>query len=169
MKSWWTLYLTLPWDRKLLWTAVLLALIPVLVSFIKERTSVPAPAHEDAAALQVDTHIPRGFVLVPIEVQNYEALDSILGRFGIVDLLQAGFGEGQSQRLVARNVRILRAPQNPSHFAVLIQESEAQGLLAHGGAFTVVVKRPDQAGTEFVKAPGKDRAQRKRKIVYEGD
>ncbi len=106
--------------------------------------------------------IPRGFVLVPIEVQNYEALDSILGRFGNVDLFQAG---GESQKLVARNVRILRAPQNPSHFAILVTEDKAGEILKSGGVFTVIVKRPENDGTEFVN----NEKTKRRKIVYEGD
>src|SRR4051812_35626944 len=59
----------------------------------------------------IDTLIPAGFVIIPIDVQNYESLDSLLGKFGVGDLFK---GEGKNGRLVARNIRILRAPKNPS-------------------------------------------------------
>lgn len=153
---------TLGWDRKVLLSAALLSLIPVCGSLF--FSSEPPPSASRARAAQVDTMIPKGFVLVPIEVQNYESLDSILGQFGIVDLLIPAGGDGQPNRLVARNVRILRAPQNPTHFAVLIRESEVPQILQQGGLFTVIVKRPEQGGTEIVKAQAKKR----RKIVYEG-
>jgi len=153
----------LGWEKKIFLYAGILSLVPVL-SLVIGRAPAPPQAGPNAPE-SVDTLIPRGFVLVPIEVQNYEALDSILGRFGVVDLFQAGPVEGQSQRLVARNVRILRAPQNPTHFAILIAEDQVGQVLSQGGVFTVIVKRPEAAGTEFVKSP----KTKKRTIVYEGD
>mgnify|MGYP000956954962 CR=1 FL=1 len=147
----------LAWEKKILLYAGVLSLIPLVG--LSLQPARPAPKKEIA---EVDTLIPQGFVLIPIEVQNYEALDSILGRFGLVDLFQAGEGQG---RLVARNVRILRAPQNPTHFAVLVAENRVDEILKNGGLFTVIVKRPGGAGTEFVTTAQPKR----RKIVYEGE
>ncbi len=153
---------TLDWEKKVMLYAGVLALFPLL-AYAVNSTPPPPPATRHQPR-DVDTLIPKGFVLVPIEVQNYEALDSILGRFGLVDLFQAGADNGPGQRLVARNVRILRAPQNPTHFAILIAEDEVPRVLKSGGLFTVIVKRPDQVGTEFVKNPNLKR----KKIVYGG-
>lgn len=153
----------LGWDKKVLLYAAVLSLVPVL-GMLLSRAPEPLPM-ERIESRAVDTMIPKGFVLVPIEVQNYEALDSILGQFGVVDLFQAGPAEGTSQTLVARNVRILRAPHNPTHFAILIVEDEVPRVLKHGGIFTVIVKRPEDVGTEFVKS----HKQKRRTIVYEGD
>jgi hypothetical protein len=119
MKKWWILYLCLPWDKRILWAAAALSLPPIGLSLLAPSAPSTSVARETAA--QVDTRIPKGFVLVPIEVRNYEALDSILGPFGIVDLYQGEARDGSDQRLIARDVRILRAPKNPSHFAVLIR------------------------------------------------
>lgn len=153
----------LGWEKKIFFYAGILSLLPVLAFTLGARPEPPpAPHHQPT---NVDTLIPRGFVLVPIEVQNYEALDSILGKFGMVDLFQAGPSEGSPQRLVARNVKILRAPQNPNHFAILIAENEAPAILKTGGLFTVIVKRPAEIGTEFVK----ERPSTRRKIVYGGE
>ena len=152
----------LGWDRKILLSAALLSALPALATiFIQKTADAERPTEKPAA---VDTLIPKGYVLVPIEVQNYEALDSILGRFGVVDLFQGGQETGQNQNLVARNVRMLRAPQNPSHFAILIREEEVARILKQGGLFMVIVKRPEQSGTEFVNTMKPKR----RKIVYEG-
>ncbi len=98
-----------------------------------------------------DTYIPSGFVLVPIEIQNIEGLDSILGQFGVVDLFQPAL-EGQNRgRLVARRLKILRAPLNPSHFAVLAPEHQASEIVRHVGPFFVVIQNPKETGTHFVK------------------
>jgi hypothetical protein len=66
---------------------------------------------------------------------------------------------------VARNVRILRAPQNPSHFAILVLESQVKEILNSGAPFFVVVKPPGKSGTEFVK----DEIPARRSITYERD
>lgn len=153
----------LPWEKKIFLYAGLISLLPLLALTVGAAPEAPPPGRNQPA--DVDTLIPKGFVLVPIEVQNYEALDSILGRFGLVDLFQAAESPGQNQILVARNVRILRAPQNPTHFAVLIVEEEVPRILKGGGLFTVIVKPPAAAGTEFVK----NHNPKRRKIVYGGD
>lgn len=116
------------------------------------RTRETATAPEDAS-----TFIPAGFVLVPIEVANYESLDSILGQFGVVDLFLPTDGNqtGQKRRAikVASRLKILRAPLNPSHFAVLARESEASQLVGQTGPFVVIVQNPKNSGTGIVSTP----------------
>jgi hypothetical protein len=106
-----------------------------------------SPHSETKSKDSVDTLIPAGYILIPIEVQNYESLDSLLGQYGIVDLFK---GDGRDGKLVAKNIRILRAPLNPSHFAVLAPESEASAILAQAGNFYVAIKSPNQLGTQIV-------------------
>ena len=108
-----------------------------------------ARASEDPVS--ASTLIPAGFVLVPIEVANYESLDSILGNLGVVDLYQPSEIPGKRARKVAEHLKILRAPLNPSHFAVLARESESALLVSHQGPFTVIVQNPNRAGTGLVK------------------
>lgn len=163
MKRWLALQKMLSpssWETKTLYTAAVIALIPIGLSHFR---SEPVAGSSDSRqrVTSADTHIPRGFVLVPIEIMNQEALDSLLGAYGYVDLYQSS-NEGAPQSLVAKNVRILRAPQNPSQFAVLVRESETSHLLAHGGRFTVTLKRPENATTNFVQR----QKPKSRKIIY---
>jgi len=97
----------------------------------------------------VDTFIPAGFVLVPIDVINFEALDSVLGQYGIVDLFAVTGPEERSRSLVASRIRILRAPKNPNHFAVLASSDEAANLVRHTGGFFVVLQNPNGSGTKL--------------------
>ncbi len=99
----------------------------------------------------VDTFIPAGFVLVPIEVLNYESLDSVLGRFGVVDLYSADPSTGKKAEKVASRIRILRAPRNPNQFAVLAPEEESTDLVKDGSGYFVVVQNPKLGGTVFEK------------------
>lgn len=158
----WLVYSDWKWEKKILFSAAGLSLLPLVALSLWTQEPDVQDAHR--RALDVDTYIPKGFVLVPIEVRNYEALDSVLGKFALVDLYQGGSSDSPRQHLVGRNVRLLRAPQNPSHFAVLVQESDVAGLIHAGAQFTVTVKRPGEAGTQFVK----DSVKSSRKIVYEG-
>ena len=126
--------------------AGLFALIWDLGSPKKDAEMIQPESPETAA-----TYIPAGYVLVPIEVANYESLDSILGKFGVVDLFRPPLGEHGRPVKVAERVKILRAPLNPSHFAVLVRDADAPRLVTEGGAFTVVVQNPSRTdGTRFV-------------------
>ncbi len=157
MKSWAEKYNRLSWESRMLILLGGISFLPALFSLW-----TPAPVEATRTEVRLDTHIPRGFVLIPIDVQNYEALDSILGPYGIVDLFKVG-PENKAGALVARNVRLLRAPHNPSHFAALVPESEAPRIFDHGGSFVVVVKPLDAAGTKFVTGKPKGR-----RIIYGG-
>lgn len=110
-----------------------------------------------------DTYIPAGYVLVPIEVANYESLDSILGQFGVVDLYTPAPPGGGRPIRVAEKIKILRAPLNPNHFAVLAPEDESPRLVSHQGPFTVVVLNPRRAGTglEKTRFPSQDESSEK--------
>ena len=151
------------WEIRMLFAAAVLAGIPAVLMSLS-GSSAPPPENRSGAPSGVDTFIPKGFVLVPIEVTNYEALDSILGKFGVVDLYQPAAPAGDRAKLVARNVRLLRAPQNPSLFAILIRESDSERILRFGATFQVILKRPEKVGTEFVKSS----PVRHRRIVYDG-
>lgn len=149
------------WEQKMIGAAAGLAILPLFFSLAGGGKAQPQVPNVSFSA---DTEIPHGFVLIPIEVTNYEALDSVLGKFGVVDLFLPGESGGPLKRLVARNVRILRAPQNPSHFAVLVPEGQSGEILRFGGSFLVSVKGRNAPGTEFVES----KKTTHRKVVYGG-
>jgi len=113
-----------------------------------------------------DTYIPAGHSLVPIEVANYETLDSLLGPFGVVDLFTAEPGHPESSKRIAYRVKILRAPRNPSHFAVLVPFEQAAKILRFPGPFLVSVQNPKSVGTVFEK---EKRGKRNRIIFSTGE
>jgi len=112
--------------------------------------------HSPEGVEAADTFIPAGYVLVPIEVANFESLDSILGKYGVVDLFLPASGLKGRPRKIASRIKILRAPLNPSHFAVLAHESTSQSLVSESGPFTVVVRNPKNAGTGIVNSEAAD-------------
>jgi hypothetical protein len=94
-------------------------------------------------------------------------LDSILGQHGVVDLFRPSDTPNGRPIKVAERVKILRAPLNPSHFAVLAPESESAALVAYPGAFTVVVQNPKERGTRFVNTSRGGRFRRTSRITVE--
>lgn len=138
-------------DTKIYLAAFLvLGLIVITLSFTKEE-SPRLPAAPEAPN-SVDTFIPRGFVLVPIELANAESLSSLIGDLGgVVDLYLAG-GESKRNIKVATRIKLLRAPLNPNQYAVLVKESDSSKLLSVTGPFIAVVQNPDSKGTELAQS-----------------
>lgn len=137
------------------WTPWLITIAgAALMAFVWDlRTPGRSAGHElptETPPESVATMIPAGYVLVPIEVSNYESLDSILGQYGVVDLYKSSDRPGGAPTKVAEHIRILRAPNNPNHFAVLATESESPSLVRYNGAFQVVVQNPKSSGTKVV-------------------
>ena len=126
------------------WTLMFLvsSLMAIVCSW-KEPTQVAS------APLELDIMIPAGFVLLPVEVENYESLDSVLGQMGVVDLYQNQNGKSQ-RRLVASFVRILRNPHNPNQFSILVPEKNAAAITNNFGPYFVSL-RPRKTGTGFEK------------------
>lgn len=121
---------------------VLLGVITLIgVGFFPRSESAAEPAKVEPQS--VDTFIPAGFVLVPIEIENQSALDGIIGNAAIVNLFPvARQGEKRNRRPVAEHVRLLRAPLNPSQFAVLVDENLAPELVRQEGPFFVMIENP---------------------------
>lgn len=142
-------------------------LIPIcglLLSFVFAWLATSSPTTTvPQDPLGLDTYIPRGYVLVPIEVQNYESLDSVIGQYGVVDLYRSHDLIQKKGRPLAKAVKLLRAPKNPSQFGVLVPEEDAPLLVKQGEPFYVVVQRPDKSGTSFEKAKAKVKSM----VVYE--
>jgi hypothetical protein len=114
----------------------------------------------------IDLLIPAGQSLVPIEVANYETLDSLLGPYGVVDLFFVDPNQPGTGKKIASMVKILRAPKNPSHFAVLVSASMAPQILKFQGPFIVSVQNPKyQMGTKLEKDVVK--TPRHSRILYE--
>lgn len=128
---------------------ILLLLICIWVS---EWSLFKTSDQPEQISKTADTLIPLGHVLIPIDILNSENLDSLLGNHGVVDLY---FHQKHKNILVARRLKILRAPLNPNHYAVLVKESKAQQILKYTGPFIVSLQNPKTHGTKIVKQKAK--------------
>ena len=69
---------------------------------------------------------------MPIEVENKEALDSLVGAFGMVDLY-APEKEGPSWRQIGSRMKLARS--ETGFMSLLVPEQDALKLLAEEGPF----------------------------------
>jgi hypothetical protein len=132
-----------------------------LVLVISSKSTVPAPpVAGDNEQDSLSTFIPAGQRIVPIEILNSDALDSILGRYGYVDLYLPG-----QRRAFARGVRIVKSIDSSGAWAAIVAETMADELIANGARFQVAVQpskgHPTQTQRAIERAP--------RAIVYEGN
>lgn len=105
--------------------------------------------------------VPDGFVLVPIEPLNFETIDALIENHAYIDLYHStdehGYqgdqsGTKQRKRLIARGLPLLRAPKNPSKFAVIVKESDSDILAKLGVPVLVVVRKgPPKGGYPAVR------------------
>lgn len=104
----------------------------------------PSPeAAEEPPPVHADSLVPEGHVLVPIEVANMEALESLVGPFGMVDLYAPG-EEGKALRKVGSRMKMVRSPEQPSFISLLVPEKDALKLLTEEGPFRVTVLNPSE-------------------------
>ncbi len=97
----------------------------------EKTTTPPSPFY-------ADTIIPKGFVLVPIEIANIQALSGLIDEFGVIDLYG---GESQEKSVqLASHVKILKAPLNPSQYAVMVTEELSQEIMRFKGPYWAVVQ-----------------------------
>lgn len=149
---------TLLKNNLLLIAFVLLGGIAFMVRPAAEEKEVPT-SFNAAETKSADTFIPRGFVLVPIEIVNAESLSSLVGDVGgVVDLYLASTEKQKGGLKVGSRLKLLRAPLNPQQYAVLVRDAESVRLLQHPGPFVAVVQNPDAQGSQ-ISSSGPSRVQ----------
>lgn len=132
-----------------------------LISYIATRTTSEPKDMVIPEPKSVDTFIPRGFSLVPIEVANADSLASLIGDVGgVVDLYLASTEKQKGGSKVGSKLKLLRAPLNPQQYAVLIRDTESSRLLSYTGPFIAVVQNPEETGAQLTSSsPAKIRVE----------
>lgn len=108
----------------------------ILYYLLNQNPSAPMKEKPEPP-LTTDTYIPPGHVLVPIQVENGEALGAVMGAFAVVDLYSEIDGHSN---LIAGKVKLIRAPLNPKQFAVLVSESMSSQIMQVKVPFSVVLQ-----------------------------
>lgn len=92
---------------------------------------------EKKRPLYADTLIPKGQVLIPIELANAEAVAGLIDQYGMIDLYS---GVENNSVLIASRIKILRAPLNQNQYAVMVSETHSREIMKFKGPFVAVVQ-----------------------------
>ncbi len=115
----------------------------LIVILYVELSAKPAAQNPES----VDTYIPAGFVLVPIELQNADSLSSMIGDFAVVDLFTGLDGR---QERVGRSLKLIRAPLNPERLAVFVPDDQVASLLKIPGPYWAALQNPNNKGSASI-------------------
>ncbi|MDZ4082191.1 MAG: hypothetical protein U1E10_04590 [Bdellovibrionales bacterium] len=141
--------------RLWMFTSTAAILMMLLLSFASTQSSVASSKRESNAGLSLIEQVPDGFVLVPIEPLNFETIDALIENHAYVDLYLSSGEENfisdssatdRRKRLIARGLPLVRAPRNPSKFAVLVKEADTAVLMRLGAPVLVVVRKGPPKG-----------------------
>lgn len=126
----------------LLGSFIVLGILALLLKPSKEEAVIAETGAP--AGPSVDTFIPAGYVLVPIELVNGESLSTLVGDMGgVVDLYLSSNEDKRKSIKVGSKLKLLRAPLNPQQYAVLVKDAESSRLLSYSGPYLAVVQNPD--------------------------
>ncbi|MFN3698162.1 MAG: hypothetical protein ACK4VO_12055 [Pseudobdellovibrio sp.] len=92
----------------------------------------------------LDTFIPRGHVLVPIELENIETINGLIENFGVIDIYLGNKLTNDSKKILNK-VKIIRAPLNPNKFAILLNDDAAKYFMKYDGQFVGAVQNKTEA------------------------
>ena len=107
---------------------------------------------------QVSDSIPLGFVMVPIELENHEAVSDLISSYGVVDL----YSKPEYSSIPHKFAEAVRAVRlQTGRFSVLIPENKVSLFLKSSLMFHAVVQNPKAKGSRIL------RPRKKRSIRFE--
>lgn len=114
----------------------------------------------------LDTYIPIGKNLLPIEIANAEYLDPLIGPDGgVVDLYQVANESNRGVKIASR-IKIVRSPNSTLSFSAYITDEQTQQIMNFPGPFRAVVQNPNAAGSEVKQIQNTVKPQQKIQIEY---
>jgi hypothetical protein len=149
---------------------VVFAILGVVAFFTTESGSNSTKDNADKSnevAPAIDTLIPKGYVLVPIELTNAEPLGSLIGSTAVVDLYLSSFEKAKAGYKVGSRIKLVRAPLNPQLFAVLVKDLESEKILAQPGPYFAVLQNHQEAGATIQEQASTKSKTTKLEITYQ--
>jgi len=96
-----------------------------------ENTNVPKELEVNLSLM-----IPEGHILYSFEASNFDNIEPILEAFNIVQVYNPVNGQ-----LLAKNIKMLRAPKDPSQLAFVVPVNIANKLALFGLEFKIAVQK----------------------------
>ncbi len=132
----------------------------------RSSTPMPSTSISTTKSPSLDTFVPKGFVLVTLQLANADAIDPLIGQYGMVDLYEAlpahpAFEAEETQRhnkphqdlLIATHLKVIRAPNNQKLFGALVPEESRKLIQRLSLPVFAVIQRPDAQPTNKENLP----------------
>ncbi len=152
--------------KKPIWILVTLALMGVMLTIFQQKDIEPPKRSQEESA-SLDTFIPAGFVLVTLQLINSDSIESMIGSYCLVDLYpgsnEPDFQLEKMAKPIAKRLRLIRAPNNPSLFGVLVPEEDPVVIQKLAGPVFAVIQGPN---AKALPAPVRVTPKRYRSIKY---
>ena len=150
---------------------LIVSFIALVIVYFSLKNKTDQKVNNTDNPVLADTFIPKGYVLVPIELRNMATIKSLIGAYGLVDLYAES--EQKSNSLVVSKVKIVRAPLNSELYAVLVTDSQASEIIkSPQGFWAAVQNRHNYLDTKKQSETRQKQPQRTQSVeieYYEGD
>lgn len=140
----WTEYLI-----KKYWTHCIILIFLFAFSIISKF--LPLLSKETPKTASLDSLVPKGFVLMPIEIRNSQDIQSIIGSYGVVDLYAYSAHTGLPEVLAASALKVLPPSTEEGSFTALVPEKSARHLFDYTESFYAVIQNPQKTGSKIYK------------------
>lgn len=121
-------------QNKILLISFVVFLLLYVAIYTKNKSTVQKP---DKKPLHADTLIPKGQVLVPVNLANIESIAGLIDQYGVIDLY-AETDVGSNQ--IASRIKLIKAPLNPNQYAVMVSEHLSREIMKSKGPLWAVVQ-----------------------------
>ncbi|MCZ0932989.1 MAG: hypothetical protein OXJ52_07545 [Oligoflexia bacterium] len=134
--------------KKYLWHFVILFFL--LVFSISSKL-FPLLSKSAPEKLSMDQLVPKGFVLMPVEISNGQDIKNIIGSYGVVDLYAYSKTTGLPETLTASALKVLPPSTEEGAFTALVPEKSAIHLFDYTEGFYAVIQNPQKTGSKIYK------------------
>lgn len=124
--------------QKQLFLAFLFSLFSLIALNNDKSSKVSVKSKNTTTEWNMNTLIPEGFVLIPIQLFNAKSLNGLIGKWGWVSLYSSLIGK--NKKPIVSSIRIIRSPKNPNQFAVLSPENKSSLILEHTAPLVAVIQ-----------------------------
>lgn len=99
----------------------------------------------------LDSLVPKGFVLMPIEISNAQDIKNIIGSYGVVDLYAYSKTTMLPEKLVASYLKVIPPTTEEGAFTALVPKKSAIYLFDYTEGFYAVIQNPEKTGSKIYK------------------
>lgn len=117
--------------------ALLSSFFVLLLFYLSDQPQENSPSTtEPESSINLTVMIPDGYVLFGFEAENYEQVSPLLAPYSMVKVYSPNDG-----RLIAQNIKVLRAPKDPSQLSFLVPVNIANFFARFGLEYRIVLQK----------------------------